>query len=53
MWAAVAHVNDYENFIPTKFHQNTLSGYGEELDNVFNLTDNPRATENAFAPMTY
>ena len=28
------HVRDREYFIPTKFHQNPSSGYGEEVENA-------------------
>ena len=30
-------VRDYEYFIPTKFHQNQSSGFGEEVENVKSL----------------
>ena len=31
------HVRDHEYFIPTKFHQNPSSGFGEEVENVKSL----------------
>ena len=30
-------VRDHEYFIPTKFHQNPSSGFGEEVENVKSL----------------
>ena len=36
-------VRDYEYLIPTKFHQNPSSGFGEEVENVKSLrTDDGR-----------
>ena len=41
-WADLAEktttlVRDHEYFIPTKFHQNPSSGFGEEVENVKSL----------------
>ena len=38
-------VRDHEYFIPTKFHQNSSSGSGEEVENVNSLTDDGRTTD--------
>ena len=40
-------VRDHEYFIPTKFHQNPLSGSGEEVENVkvYGRTDDDGQTD--------
>ena len=40
-------VRDHEYFIPTKFHQNPSSGFGEEVENVKSLrrTDDGRTAD--------
>ena len=38
-------VRDLEYFIHTKFHQNLLSGSGEEVENVNCLTDDGRTDD--------
>ena len=38
-------VRDLEYFIHTKIHQNLLSGFGEEVENVNCLTDDRRRTD--------
>ena len=40
-------VRDHEYFIPTKFHQNPLSGSGEEVENVkvYRRTTDGRRTD--------
>ena len=36
-WKTTTLVRDHEYFIPTKFHQNPSSGFGEEVENVKSL----------------
>ena len=48
-------VRDHEYFIPTKFHQNPSSGFGEEVENVKSLwtdDDDGRRTDDGRCAMT-
>ena len=46
-------VRDHEYFIPTKFHQNPWSGFGEEVENVKSLrTDDGRRRTDGRRAMT-
>ena len=38
-------VRDHEYFIPTKFHQNSSSGSGEEIEDVKSLRTTDRQTD--------
>ena len=47
-------VRDHEYFIPTKFHQNPSSGFGEKVENVksFRRTDDDGRTDDGRCAMT-
>ena len=45
-------VRDHEYFIPTKFHQNPLSGSGEEVENVKVYGRRRRRTDDRGCAMT-
>ena len=46
-------VRDHEYFIPTKFHQNSSSGSGEEVENVKSLRTDGRRTDDGRRTVRY
>ena len=45
-------VRDHEYFIPTKFHQNPSSGFGEEVENVKRSRTDDGRTDDGRCAMT-